>query len=78
MFSSMTRITGPEQENTVSVLMDIIEMSTSGESAIDKVDSLLEIIGTHGSIIEDVVVYEDEEVSHVHTKNVMLDITRTF
>jgi len=74
----MTRITSPEQENTVSVLMDIIEMSTSGEAAIDKVDSLLELIGTHGSIIEDVVVYEDEEVSHVHTKNVMLGITKTF
>ncbi|MGP8320742.1 MAG: hypothetical protein ACT6FE_00240 [Methanosarcinaceae archaeon] len=45
-------------------------MSTSYEPAFDEMGSLLELIGTHGSVNENVVVYENEEVYHVHTKNI--------
>ncbi|NOR48328.1 MAG: hypothetical protein GQ533_09855 [Methanosarcinaceae archaeon] len=68
----MTRITPPHiKRNTIAVLTDLFEMSTSREPAIEEVGTLLEMIGTHGSMIEDVVVYENEEVYHVHTKNIL-------
>ena len=82
MLTSMTRITAQTQENTVkntvSVLMDIIEMGNSRQALREELDSLLETVGTHGSIIEDVVVYEDDGVCHVHTKKIMSDLTKNF
>jgi hypothetical protein len=78
----MTRITTQTQKNnvknTVSVLMDIIEMGKSTLPLREELDSLLETVGTHGSIIEDAVVYEDEGVCHVHTKKIMSDLTKNF
>ena len=69
---TMTRITPPHKKrNTISALADLFEMSTSREPAIEEVDTLLEMIGTHGSMIENVVVFENEEVYHVHTKNIL-------
>jgi len=54
----MTRITPPHiKRNTIAALTDLFEMSTSREPAIEEVGTLLEMIGTHGSMIEDVVVY---------------------
>ncbi|HJH30541.1 MAG TPA: hypothetical protein C5S51_12810 [Methanosarcinaceae archaeon] len=68
----MTRITTPHiKRNTIAVLTDLFEMSTSREPAIEEMGALLEMIGTHGSMIENVVVYENEEVYHVHTKNII-------
>lgn len=67
----MTRITPPYMFcNTIAALADLFEMSTSYEPAFDEMGSLLELIGTHGSVNENVVVYENEEVYHVHTKNI--------
>ncbi len=67
----MTRITPPHKSNTAAVMADLFEMSTSREPVIDEIGSLLKLIGTHGSMIENVVVYENEEVYHVHTKNIL-------
>lgn len=67
----MTRIIPTHKRNTTAVLEDIFEMSTSREPATEEVDTLLEMIGTHGSMIENVVVYENEEVHHVHTKKII-------
>ena len=68
----MTRITPPhKRRNTISALADLFEMSTSREPATEDVATLLEMLGTHGSMIENVVVYENEEVYHVHTKNIL-------
>lgn len=55
----------------MAVLKDLFEMSTSREPALEEMSTLLEMIGTHGSMIENVVVYENEEVYHVHTKNIL-------
>ncbi len=82
MLASMTRITAHTQVNTVintvSVLMDIIEMDNSNHPLRAELDSLLEKVGTHGSIIEDAVVYEDDGVCHVHTKKIMSGLTKNF
>ena len=82
MLASMTRITAHTQVNTVintvSVLMDIIEMDNSNHLLREELDSLLEKVGTHGSIIEDAVVYEDDGVCHVHTKKIMSGLTKNF
>ena len=67
----MTRITSSHEKNTTAALTDLFEMSTSREPAIDEIGSLLEMIGTHGSMIKNVVVYENEEVYHVYTKNIL-------
>ena len=67
----MTRITPPHKSNTTAVMADLFEMSTSREPVIDEIGSLLKLIGTHGSMIENVVVYENEEVYHVHTKMII-------
>lgn len=72
MLTTMTRITPPHiKRNTIAALADLFEMSTSREPAIEEMSTLLEMIGTHGSMIENVVVYENEEVYHVHTKNIL-------
>ncbi len=68
----MTRITPPHMFwNTIPALADLFEMSTSYEPAFDEMGSLLELIGTHGSVNKDVVVYENEEVYHVHTQKML-------
>ena len=67
----MTRITPPHKSNTAAVMADLFEMSTSREPVIDEIGSLLKLIGTHGSMIENVVVYENEEVYYVHTKMII-------
>jgi hypothetical protein len=58
--------------------MDIIEMDSSSQPLRAKFDSLLETAGTHGSIIENAVAYEDEGVCHVHTKKIMSGLTKNF
>jgi len=82
VLTAMTRINARKQKNavtnTVSVLMDIIEMDNSRQPLRTELDSLLETVGTHGSIIEDAVVYEDNGVYHVHTKKLMSDLTKNF
>ncbi|NYT19038.1 MAG: hypothetical protein GKC08_01925 [Methanosarcinales archaeon] len=67
----MTRITATPQKNTISALIDIFEMSNLREPFLDEVDSMLEVMGTHGSITEGTVAYEDEEIYHVHTMSIM-------
>lgn len=74
----MTRITRGEQKNAVSVLMDIFEMSNMREPADNEVDSLLQVIGTHGSMIDDVVIYEDDEMQYVHTRNMLTELKNLF
>ncbi|WP_440952997.1 hypothetical protein [Methanococcoides sp. FTZ1] len=51
--------------------MDIFEMSNLRDPFLDEVSSMLEIVGTHGSITEGAVAYEDEEIYHVHTLSIM-------
>lgn len=74
----MTRITRPQQKNAFSVLMDIFEMSNFRDPAEDEVDSLLQVIGTHGSMIENAVIYEDDEMQYVHTRNMLTDLKNLF
>jgi len=67
----MTRITAAPHKNSISALMDIFEMSNLREPFIDEVGNMLEVMGTHGSINEGTVAYEDEEIYHVHTLSMM-------
>ncbi|KXS42013.1 MULTISPECIES: hypothetical protein [Methanohalophilus] len=56
----MTRITDPRKRNAISVLQDIFEMNNMREPVGEEVDSLLETIGTHASLVEgDVLLKED-------------------
>ncbi len=61
------------QKTAMSALMDIFEMSNMREPVVDEVISMLEIMGTHGSMTDAAVVYDDEELYHVHTMNIMPD-----
>lgn len=72
----MTRITATPQKNTISALIDIFEMSNLREPFIDEVGSMLELMGTHGSITEGAVAYEDEEIYHVHTMSIMAPLKK--
>ncbi|UGV40496.1 hypothetical protein J7W08_10580 [Methanococcoides orientis] len=72
----MTRITATPQKNSISALIDIFEMSNMREPFLDEVGSMLEVMGTHGSITEGAVAYEDEEIYHVHTMSIMAPLKK--
>ncbi|WP_135610426.1 hypothetical protein [Methanococcoides sp. AM1] len=72
----MTRITATPQKNSISALIDIFEMSNMREPFLDEVGSMLELMGTHGSITEGAVAYEDEEIYHVHTMSIMAPLKK--
>ncbi|ADE37380.1 hypothetical protein [Methanohalophilus mahii] len=55
----MTRITDPRKRNTMSVLQDIFEMNNMREPVGEEVDSLLETMGTHASLVEDGVLLKE-------------------
>lgn len=56
----MTRITDSRKRNAISVLQDIFEMNNMREPVGEEVDSLLETMGTHASLVEgDVLLKEN-------------------
>ncbi|ABE52756.1 hypothetical protein [Methanococcoides burtonii] len=67
----MTRITATSEKPAITVLMDIFEMSNMRAPGFAEVSDMLEIMGTHASIMDVAVSYEDEEVAHVHTLSIM-------
>ncbi|MCD4800150.1 MAG: hypothetical protein K8R01_00975 [Methanococcoides sp.] len=71
----MTRIKANTERPAITALMDIFEMSNLRAPGFDEVSDMLEMIGTHASIMDGAVSYEEEEVSHVHTLSIM-DIKR--
>ncbi|MDA0524591.1 hypothetical protein [Methanococcoides alaskense] len=71
----MTRIKANTERPAITALMDIFEMSNLRAPGFNEVSDMLEMIGTHASIMDGAVSYEEEEVSHVHTLSIM-DIKR--
>ncbi|MHC1576374.1 MAG: hypothetical protein ACXQTE_03370 [Methanosarcinaceae archaeon] len=65
----MTRISLSSQKTAITALMDLFEMCNQRDPEHMEVVSLLETVGTHGSIVEDVAVYADDELLYVHTMN---------
>ncbi|MBP2030609.1 hypothetical protein J2755_001557 [Methanohalophilus levihalophilus] len=64
----MTRMTNSHQKNAISAMKDIFEMDKSRDPEATEVNSLLESLGTHGSLVGKTAVYNGSELSHVHTK----------
>lgn len=69
----MTRITTTAEKPAMSALIDIFEMSNMREPVIEEVSDMLELMGTHASIMNGAVVYEDDEVAHVHTMSMTIN-----
>lgn len=67
-FISMTRMTKSNQKNAMSVMKDIFEMNEERDPEGAEVDSLLESLGTHGSLVEKTAMHNGAEFSHVQTK----------
>lgn len=65
----MTRISLSLQKTAIVALMDIFEMCNQRDPEHTEVASLLETVGTHGSIVEDVAIYAGDELLYVHTMN---------
>ncbi len=73
----MTRITQNHYKNTQSVLIDIFQMYNSREPDSVEMQSLLTELGTHGSHSRKSVIYEYEQMQHIHTKKVISGSYRT-
>jgi hypothetical protein len=55
----MTRITPIGERNSLSVMRDIFMLYRMRDPAGDELDSLIEMLGTHGSIASAPVLYDE-------------------
>ncbi|TGC08946.1 hypothetical protein CUN85_07890 [Methanolobus halotolerans] len=69
----MTRITTTREDMPLSTSMDIFYMKNRRDPTNEEVLPFLAIHGNHATINEEAVLYDEEEVAHVYTKNVFED-----
>ncbi|KXS44029.1 hypothetical protein HWN40_00540 [Methanolobus zinderi] len=72
----MTRITTTREDMPLSTSMDIFHMKNRRDPVDEEVLPFLAIHGNHATINEESVLYDDEEVAHVYTKNVFGSIPK--
>jgi hypothetical protein len=63
LFSSMTRITPEGERNSLSVMKDIFMLYRLRDPAGEELASLIEMLGTHGSIASAPVLYDEGDHS---------------
>jgi hypothetical protein len=59
----MTRITPKGERNSISAMRDIFMLYRMRDPACDELASLIEILGTHGSIASSPVLYDEGDHS---------------
>ncbi|MCQ6961668.1 hypothetical protein PV02_00255 [Methanolobus chelungpuianus] len=72
----MTRITTTKVDMPMCTSMDILHMRNKREPADQDVLPFIAVHGNHATINNEAVLYEEEEVYQVYTKNVFIQIEK--